>query len=161
MKLAKYFVLGGTAGLIVIVDQVVKAIVIKAVPLYHSIPVISGFFNITHIRNPGGAFGFLSGNASQLRFVLFTCASLAAIGLIVYFYTKLPPGYAWLRAGLTLIFGGAIGNLIDRLRFKEVIDFLDFYIGSMHWPAFNIADSAITVGIFIFVYHILFNKLPA
>jgi signal peptidase II len=62
---------------------------------------------------------------------------------------------------LTLIFGGAIGNLIDRLRFKEVIDFLDFYVGSMHYPAFNIADSAITVGVFIFIYHILFNKLPA
>jgi signal peptidase II len=161
MKSRQYIFLGGTAGLIVLADQIVKAIVLKTVPLYQSIPVIPGFFNITHIRNPGGAFGFLSGNASQLRFIVFTCVSMVAIGLILYFYAKLPPGYAWLRAGLTLIFGGAIGNLIDRLRLKEVIDFLDFYVGSMHYPAFNVADSAITVGVFIFIYHILFNKLPA
>jgi signal peptidase II len=161
MKTRQYIVFGGIAGLIVLVDQIAKAIILKAVPLYHSIPIIPGFFNIIHIRNPGGVFGFMSGNTSQLRFILFTCASMVAIGLIFYFYAKLPPGYAWLRAGLALIFGGAIGNLIDRLRFKEVIDFLDFYVGSLHYPAFNVADSAITVGVFIFIYHILFNKLPA
>ncbi len=161
MKAKQYITFAGAAGLIVLVDQIVKAIVLKSLPLYHSIPVIPGFFNITHIHNPGGAFGFLAGNASHWRFILFTCASTLAIGLILYFYTKLPPGYAWLRAGLTLIFGGAVGNLIDRLRYKEVIDFLDFYLGALHWPAFNVADSAITIGILIFIYHILFNKLPA
>lgn len=161
MSTKHYRLFAGMAGLIVIVDQIVKAIVLKTVPLYHSIPVVPGFFNITHIHNPGGAFGFLAGNSSNLRFALFTCASVAAIGIVFYFYAKLPSGYAWLRAALTLIFAGAIGNLIDRLRFREVIDFLDFYLGSLHWPAFNIADSAITIGILIFIYHILFNKLPA
>ncbi len=161
MKAKQSIAFAGTAGLIVLVDQVVKAIVLKAMPLYQSIPVIPGFFNITHIHNPGGAFGFLAGNNSHWRFVLFTCASTVAIGLIFYFYAKLPPGFAWLRAGLALIFGGAVGNLIDRLRFKEVVDFLDFYLGTWHWPAFNVADSAIVIGILIFIYHILFNKLPA
>jgi len=161
VKAKQYITFTGAAGLIVLVDQIVKAIVLKSVPLYHSIPVIPGFFNITHIHNPGGAFGFLADNSSHWRFVLFTLASIVAIGLVFYFYSKLPPGYAWLRAGLTLIFGGAVGNLIDRLRFKEVIDFLDFYLGALHYPAFNVADSAITIGILIFIYHILFNKLPA
>jgi len=161
VKAKQYIVFAGAAGLIVMIDQVVKAIVLKTLPLYHSVAVIPGFFNIVHIHNPGGAFGFLAGNGSQWLFVLFICASTVAIGIVFYFYTKLPPGYIYLRAGLTLIFGGAVGNLIDRLRFKEVIDFLDFYLGSLHWPAFNVADSAITIGILIFIYHILFNKLPA
>jgi signal peptidase II len=161
VKINKYIVLASIAGLIVLADQIVKTVIAGKLPLYQSVTIIPGLFNITHIRNPGGAFGFLAGNSTQLRFILFVCTSIAAIGLIGYFYVKLPPGYTWMNIGLALICGGAIGNLIDRLRFKEVVDFLDFYLGSLHWPAFNIADSAITVGIFIFIYHILFNKLPA
>jgi signal peptidase II len=83
-----------------------------------------------------------------------------AVGLIFYFYHKTPPGQTLLSTGFALIFGGAIGNLIDRVRFGMVVDFLDFYIGRHHWPAFNIADSAITVGIFIFIYHLVVKKMP-
>jgi signal peptidase II len=95
-----------------------------------------------------------------VRTVVFLFISSLAIGLILYFYIKTPSGFAFLAAGFALIFGGAIGNLIDRVRFGMVVDFLDFYIGKYHWPAFNIADSAITVGLIIFLYHLLFKKLP-
>jgi signal peptidase II len=82
------------------------------------------------------------------------------MGLIVYFYRSTPRTYPYLAAALALIFGGAVGNLIDRLRLNEVVDFLDFYIGSVHWPAFNVADSAITVGITIFITHVVLGKMP-
>jgi signal peptidase II len=83
-----------------------------------------------------------------------------AVGLIFYFYKKTPTEHSWLTAAFALIFGGAIGNLIDRIRFGMVIDFLDFYVGNLHWPAFNIADSAISIGIGIFLYHLIFKKMP-
>jgi len=97
---------------------------------------------------------------SGVRTVLFLFVSSLAVGLIFYFYRKTPQSHVWLAFGFALIFGGAIGNLIDRIRFGVVVDFLDFYVGKVHWPAFNIADSAISVGIVIFVFHLLFKKMP-
>lgn len=96
----------------------------------------------------------------SVRTIIFLFISSLAVGLIFYFYIKTPQSHAWLAAGFALIFGGAIGNLIDRIRFGIVVDFLDFYIGKYHWPAFNIADSAISVGIATFVFHLLFKKMP-
>ena len=80
--------------------------------------------------------------------------------MIVYLYLKTPQDYLFLRSGLTLILGGAAGNVVDRIRLGKVVDFLDLHINDLHWPAFNIADSAITVGIFIFGFHLLFKKMP-
>jgi signal peptidase II len=80
--------------------------------------------------------------------------------VIFLLYKNTPKTHSLLAAGFALIFGGAAGNLIDRIRFGKVVDFLDFYIGNLHWPAFNIADSAITIGIAIFIFHILFKKMP-
>jgi signal peptidase II len=85
---------------------------------------------------------------------------MVAMGLIAYFYRNTPKSYPYLGAALAMIFGGAVGNLIDRLRFGEVIDFLDVYVGAYHWPAFNVADSAITVGITIFIFHVVLGKMP-
>ena len=148
------------AGLVILSDQVTKALVIKYLPLHKNIPVIDGFFDITHILNPGGAFGLMANMSATVRAVVFLFISSLAVGLILYFYIKTPRQYVFLAIGFALIFGGAIGNLIDRVRFGVVVDFLDVYIGKYHWPAFNIADSAITVGIFIFIYHLLFKKMP-
>jgi len=156
----KYTRLAIVASLVVLVDQITKALILKYLPLHKSIPVIAGFFDITHILNPGGAFGLMANMSVAVRTVVFLFISSLAVGLIFYFYIKTPPGHAFLAAGFALIFGGAIGNLIDRVRFGVVVDFLDFYIGNYHWPAFNIADSAITVGLFIFIYHLLFKKMP-
>ena len=156
----KYIRLIGVAGVVVLADQITKALIVKYLPLHKSITVIAGIFDITHILNPGGAFGLMAGMSAVVRTVVFLFISSLAVGLILYFYIKTPRGYALLATGFALIFGGAIGNLIDRVRFGMVVDFLDFYIGKYHWPAFNIADSAITVGIFIFIYHLLFKKMP-
>ena len=156
----KYISLAIVSGAVVVADQITKALILKYLPLHHSITVVAGLFDITHILNPGGAFGLMADTSVVVRTVVFLFISSLAVGLILYFYIKTPPGYALLAAGFALIFGGAIGNLIDRVRFGMVVDFLDFYIGKYHWPAFNIADSAITVGLFIFLYHLLFKKLP-
>ncbi len=156
----KYIKLARIAGIIIILDLISKAIILSKMPLYHSIPVIPGFFSITHIQNPGGAFGLLASQSSSVRYIFFIVVSSLAICLIFFFYKNTPKTHPLLATSFAMIFGGAIGNLIDRFRFGKVVDFLDFYISNYHWPAFNVADSAITIGIGIFIYHILFNKLP-
>jgi len=156
----KYLKLAAIAGLIIIFDQITKAVIQNTVPLYHSIEVIPGFFSITHIHNPGGAFGFMANKSPGLRNLLFLFLSSSAICLIFYLYKNTPKKYSLLSACFALILGGALGNLIDRIRFGEVVDFLDFYIGNYHWPAFNVADGAITVGITIYLFHLIFKKMP-
>ena len=160
MRRKKYIKLAAVSGLVVLADQITKALIFKYLPYHQSISVIAGFFDITHIHNPGGAFGLMANMSETMRTIIFLLASSLAVGLILYFYIKTPPSYAFLGVGFALIFGGAIGNLIDRIRLGIVIDFLDVYIGNYHWPAFNIADSAITVGIFIFGFHLLFKRMP-
>lgn len=156
----KYLRLVVVTGLVVAADQVTKALIFAYLPYHQSITVVPGFFDITHIHNPGGAFGLMANLSPTARTIVFLLASSLAVGLIFYFYIKTPPSYTFLAIGFALIFGGAIGNLIDRFRLGIVIDFLDVYIGEYHWPAFNIADSAITVGIIVFGYHLLFKKMP-
>jgi signal peptidase II len=156
----KYLMLAVVTGLVVLADQITKALIYTYLPYHQSITVVPGFFDITHIHNPGGAFGLMATMSTTARTIVFLLASSLAVGLIFYFYIKTPASYAFLAVGFALIFGGAVGNLIDRVRLGIVIDFLDVYIGDYHWPAFNIADSAITVGIIIFGYHLLFKKMP-
>jgi signal peptidase II len=148
------------AGAIVLLDQFTKLLAVRYLPLHHSVTVIGGFFDLTHIQNPGGAFGFLAGSDSRLRGAVFLFVSLLAVGLILWFYFKTPATHPILAAAFAMIFGGAVGNLIDRIRFGRVTDFLDFYIGNFHWPAFNVADGAITVGIGVFLLHLLLKKMP-
>lgn len=158
--LAKYLRLGLIAGVVIIADQFTKFIILRDVGLHAAIPVIPGFFHITHVQNPGGAFGFLANQSALVRGILFLAVSTMAVGLVVWFYHKTPATHRWLAAGFALIFGGAIGNLIDRVRLGRVVDFLDFFIGRWHWPAFNVADSAITIGITIFVIHVIAGRMP-
>ena len=139
-------------------DQVSKLLIVKAIPLHTARPVIDGVFNLVHVYNPGGAFGMMAGMSPAIRTAVFLFVSAMAIGLILYFYHTTPANRPWLAAGFALIFGGAIGNMIDRVRMGAVVDFLDFYVGSWHWPAFNIADSAITTGVGIFVLHLVLKK---
>ena len=159
-RYGKYIKLAVIAGVVIILDQITKILILKNVPLYHSITIIPGFFNITHIHNPGGAFGFMAHQDSSLRNFIFILLSSFAVCLIFYFYKNTNRTHPFLASGFALIFGGAIGNLIDRIRFGKVVDFLDVYIRNHHWPAFNVADSAITVGITIFIFHLLFKKMP-
>lgn len=147
-------------GLVVLFDQASKLVILKTLPLYHSVTVISGFFDITHVQNPGGAFGFLSSQSPVVRNIIFIVVSSLATCLIFYFYKNTPKTHPLLSAAFALILGGAAGNLIDRVRFGKVVDFLDFYIGNLHWPAFNIADSAISIGMAILLFHMIFKKMP-
>ena len=156
----KYIRLVIIAGGVILLDQITKETVLRTIPSNTTIPIIGGFFNLTHIYNPGGAFGLMANLSPTLRSIIFLFISSLAVGLIFYFYKKTPAQYTWLAAAFALIFGGAIGNLIDRIRFGMVIDFLDVYLGNYHWPAFNVADSAISIGIGIFLYHIVFKKMP-
>ena len=160
MAIAKVVKLLMVSGSVIVLDQISKMIILRSMPLYETIPVIPGFFNITHIHNPGGAFGFMAGQGPEVRSLLFLAMSSLAAVVIVFFYLRTPAAFSWLSTALLLIFGGAIGNMIDRFRFREVVDFLDFYAGGYHWPAFNMADSGITVGMAILVYHLLFDKMP-
>jgi signal peptidase II len=155
----KLALIGMVSGAVVILDQATKALVLAHLPLGAGFSVIPGFFDLTHVHNPGGAFGFLSGLSAEIRSLLFVAVSLLAAGLILYFYWQVPARQRFLAVGLCLLFGGAIGNLVDRIRFGVVVDFLDLYAGNLHWPAFNVADSAITVGVVIFGYHILLRKI--
>ncbi len=148
------------SGFVIIADQLTKYIIKINIALYDNIIVIKNFFNITHILNPGGAFGFFASSSPGVRkFVFLFVSSIVAL-LILWFYKKSAKNFIFLSIGLALIFGGAVGNLIDRFIYGKVLDFLDFYMGTYHWPAFNMADSAITIGMGILIYHIIFKKIP-
>ena len=127
-------------------DQVSKLIIIHTLRLHESLTLINGFFNIVHVRNRGMVFGIMNKPDVNLGFYILIVATVIAIILLIYWFVKLQEGEWRLRLGLSLILGGAFGNLTDRLRLREVVDFLDFFIGSHHWPAFNIADASLTVG---------------
>ncbi len=141
-------------------DQLTKQLVIANIPRYGQVKVIDGFFSLTHLYNPGGAFGFLAGGANPWLNIFFLVFGLITLVLIVYFLRHTPDTHKYLQLALALVCGGAVGNLVDRLRFGQVVDFLDFYLGSHHWPAFNLADSAITIGVGIFLLHLVFKKIP-
>lgn len=120
--------------------------------------VIDDFFSLTYIRNPGAAFGFFANQTAQFRSVFFLSVSALALTLLIFFFFQAPKEDFCALIALSLLFGGAVGNLLDRLRMGEVVDFLDFYIGQFHWPAFNVADSAITVGISLLMFNLFFQK---
>jgi len=137
----------GLAGAVVILDQATKLLVQRAFRLGESLPVLPGFFNLTYVLNPGAAFGLLAGAAAAFRGPFFIAVSVLAIAVICYYHARYARGRPLPTVGLALILGGALGNLIDRLRVGMVIDFLDFYLGAYHWPAFNVADGGVTVGV--------------
>ncbi len=143
---------------IVIVDQVTKAIVDRAMSLHDSIPIIDGFLNLTYIRNTGAAFGIFAGSHEVFRLPFLIGVSVLAIGFIVVMLRRLRDGETGLATALAFILGGAIGNLIDRIFYGEVIDFLDVYWSIYHWPAFNVADSFITIGVAITLFYLIKAK---
>ena len=149
IEVQRYKLLIFVAAIVIILDQLTKAVITNYFILHESIEVTRGLFNITYIRNPGAAFGIFRGVSETFRTIFLTGISFAAT-IIIFFVYRNTKGAAS-RIAFSLIAGGAVGNLIDRIRFGAVIDFLDFYIGRYHWPAFNVADSAITAGVFIAV----------
>ena len=151
----KYWVLLIFCFGILLLDQWTKSLIVQKLSLYQRVEVIQGFFNIIHVRNTGGAFGIFGGEKGGLGSILFVVVSLIAIGSIVFLFIKIKENEKTLAFSFSLVLSGAIGNLIDRLRYGEVIDFLDFYLSSTHWPAFNVADSAICIGIGLLALELL------
>lgn len=133
-------------ALVVLGDQVSKSLLMDHLPLHGSRVIIPGFFDLVHARNTGAAFSLLAGAHTFWRQALFVMVSVVALGILIYLLSRTQDQDVWTRRGLVLILGGALGNLVDRVRFGEVVDFLYFHLGNFHWPAFNVADSAITVG---------------
>lgn len=138
---------------VVVLDQFTKAIVIAKIPLYRTIPVIRGFFDLTHLQNTGAAFGAFAA-AGSARPLLVTLLAVAVFAAVLVWSLTTTPDHRLLQTALGLIMGGAVGNLVDRVRFAAVTDFLRFYVDRWEWPSFNVADSAISVGVVLLAWDI-------
>ncbi len=145
MQKYRYFALVTVISLIL--DQLSKIYIDSSFVIGESHQVISNFFHITYVRNPGAAFGLLSDSAIRIPF--FLSISVIAVIAILWYVRKVAAEKQWQLVALGLILSGALGNFIDRARLGEVIDFLDVHWYNYHWPAFNVADSAICVGVAI------------
>lgn len=144
----RYLIATVFACIIVALDQLTKVMVLSNFRLGESIPVIENFFNLTFVKNYGAAFGFLSQSHPEFREIFFLAMPPVAMIVIGMLLKKAPPEDKWQMYALSSILGGALGNYIDRLRFRYVVDFLDFHwFNQYSWPAFNIADSAIVIGV--------------
>jgi signal peptidase II len=152
----KYFWVGSIIGVVLVIDQLTKYIIETRVRLYEVITVIPGFFNITHVRNKGAAFSLFAGAPGAFRSVFFISVSVAAIVVIAVLIKK--TGERLLILSFSLIAAGAAGNLIDRIRYGEVVDFIQWYLKSWYWPSFNVADSAISIGVTLLAIDMLYQK---
>ena len=139
----------------VALDQLTKYLVLQNMPLGSQIPVLQGFFNLVHAHNRGAAFGLLSSWSLDFVRVFFVCTTGMVLAVVGYLWWRLPESQEAAALGYSLILAGAVGNLVDRVRFGEVVDFLDFYWGRYHWPAFNVADSLVCLGAGVLVWVIL------
>jgi signal peptidase II len=144
-----------------IFDRWSKSWIRNRFDLNESISVIDGFFNITYVRNTGVAFGIFSSISSPAKSLLLSIFTACAAVIVVMYSVRSPVRNRLLQIALSLILGGALGNLFDRLAYGYVVDFLEFYIGSYHWPSFNVADSAISVGVLLLAFEIIRNETPA
>ena len=144
--------------IIFVLDYLTKFWITKKISPYHTKEIIKGFFSLTHIHNRGAVFGFLATSPNPNIFILLTILSFAAFVFIIYYFLRIPATEKYLKFSLSLVLGGAFGNLLDRLIHGYVIDFFDFYIKKYHWPAFNIADASITIGAIILIATIIFRR---
>ena len=144
----------GISLAVVVLDQITKAIVSAHIPLHETIPVIRGFFDLTHVRNTGAAFGAFASISSPARTTILTLVAGVVFLAVLAWSLSSPVTLTRLQTALALVLGGAVGNLIDRVRFHSVTDFLRFYVDRWEWPSFNIADSAISIGVVLLAWDI-------
>lgn len=148
----------GLALIVLILDQATKFWVASALPIWATRTVIPGFFNLVHVLNKGAAFGFLNDMDAVWRPYFFLAVTALAIVLILHLLRTVPREDRVLFTALGLILGGALGNMVDRIRLGEVVDFLDFYISAYHWPAFNVADISISLGSVLLLVSVYRNR---
>jgi signal peptidase II len=142
-------------------DQVTKVLVMLKLPLGSQDPLIPGLLNLVHVRNKGAAFGLLSGWSAAYAWLFFAATTGLVLGVLGYLLWRLPDDQWPAALGYSFIMTGALGNLIDRVRLGEVVDFIDVYWGRYHWPAFNVADSLVCVGTAILVWVIIRDENTA
>ena len=144
-----------------VLDQVTKLLVLFKLPLGRQVPLIPGLLNLVHIHNKGAAFGLLSGWSAEYAWLFFVATTGLVLVVLGYLLWRLSDDH-WLTAlGYSLVLSGALGNMIDRVRLGEVVDFIDVYWGRYHWPAFNVADSLVCVGTAILVWVIIREEKTA
>jgi signal peptidase II len=144
-----------------VLDQVSKLLILLKLPLGGQAPLIPGLFNLVHVHNKGAAFGMLSGWSAQFAWLFFVVTTALVLVVLGYLLWRLPEDHWPAALGYSLILTGALGNLIDRIRLGEVVDFIDVYYGHYHWPAFNVADSLVCVGAAVLVWVIIREEKTA
>lgn len=154
----KYLWVMSVALAIVLLDQVTKLWIAASMRLHQSIPVIDGFFDLTYVRNSGAAFSMFAGHSATYRIPFFVAVSTIAVGVILSFVRSTPANQKAALLGCAFVLGGAVGNLIDRIAYGEVIDFLDVYYQGWHWPAFNVADTFISSGVILLLIRGVFTR---
>ncbi len=152
----KYFFF--IAAAVLLLDRLAKWAVASNIALHDSVTVIPGCFHLTHVENTGAAFGLFAESTAQWKVGALVSFSVIALMVVSALLWKNSHALSTTTIGLSLILGGATGNLWDRMMTGHVVDFLDFYVGSYHWPAFNVADSAIVIGAILLVSEIVFAK---
>jgi signal peptidase II len=148
------------AIIVVILDRLTKWSIAQRISIGNSVAVIPGFFRLTHVENHGAAFGIFDDSPTQFKIGILILFSICALVVVTVLLWKNSHAMTVTGVGLSLVLGGAVGNLWDRLFARHVVDFLDFYIGSYHWPAFNVADAAIVSGAVLLVSEIVFARNP-
>ena len=147
-----------TVPTVVLLDQATKLLVDKTMAVGQSISLLDNFFHLTYLRNRGAAFSLFAGSTDGFRLPFLIGVSLLAFAVLAYLWRQLKDDEIFLATAYGLVMGGAIGNLIDRARLGEVIDFLDVHWYNAHWPAFNVADSAVCIGVGLLFWEALFKK---
>ena len=149
---SRWCLLGWVASLVLALDQATKLLIHNTLALYESRPLVENFFALTYVRNSGSAFGLLARYDPDVLRIFFPAVTVLAMVLLVWYLSRLPASQTLTLWGVCLVIGGAVGNGIDRFRIGQVIDFLDVHWYDVyHWPAFNVADSAICVGVGLLV----------
>jgi len=152
----KYLWVGSIFGITLVLDQITKHLVATRIRLYDIIVVIPGFFNLTHVRNKGAAFSIFATLPDLWRNTFFISVTIIAVGVIAALIAKTQERLQVFA--FTLIASGAVGNVIDRIRYGEVVDFIQWYVKSFYWPSFNVADSAISTGVVLLAIDMLFGS---
>ncbi|MFH1825639.1 MAG: signal peptidase II [Candidatus Firestonebacteria bacterium] len=144
---------------VILLDQIIKLFIQQKLELNESLAIIPNIFHITYIRNKGAAFGLLSNLPEAIRIPFFIITGIVFLIFIIYYFKRILEQNTSIKFSFSLITGGAIGNFIDRVRFGEVIDFIEVGLSEKYkWPVFNLADSAITIGVVLLILHLIKNK---
>ena len=146
---------------IILLDQLTKALIVRTVPFYGSVEVIPGFLDLTRIHNKGAILGLFNRSEQPWTTVLLLLLNAAALGLIIFYFTKTTEKERVARLALAMIVGGALGNVIDRITRGYVVDFVDMHIGKIHWPTYNVADASITIGAVLLIASVIFRRSHA